>query len=91
MASNATVAALGLITIFTVGALVDGPTILGLDFPASVGLRRGNPEIVLFLMRVLPRLTRISRIALAVTGDLTRGIPGARSIHARTRKHHRQE
>ena len=54
MASNATVAALGLITIFTVGALVDSPTILGLEFPASVGLRSGNPEIVLFLMRIFP-------------------------------------
>jgi hypothetical protein len=54
------VATLGLITIFTVGALVDGSTILSLEFPASVGLCSSNPEIVLLLMGILPRLPSIS-------------------------------
>jgi hypothetical protein len=60
VASTATVATLGLITIFTVGARVDGSTILRLEFPASVGLCSSNPEIVLLLMRILPRLPSIS-------------------------------
>jgi hypothetical protein len=57
---KATVATLGLIAIFTIGTLVDRPTVLGLQFPASVRLRSGNPEIVLILMRVPPRLPGIS-------------------------------
>src|SRR5262249_14871260 len=60
VASTATVATLGLITIFTIGALIDGSAILSLDFPASVGLCSSNPEIALFLMRILPRLPSIS-------------------------------